>query len=120
MGERRVLVVINPPEPGRCWNDANECRQYAGTFQAWDHRCRVNFVFGHKEQGEYFNGMRPGSCIAAEEQADKLAEDGETCRRVVKAIDKARSTTVLRAIFEPRDRVADALAAVFCTTKDQQ
>ncbi len=103
----KVLVSIDPPWPKRCYENSRgtdigpRCRYYGGLG------CRLGFNSPR-------NGERPTACIDAEEQAVKLAEDGETCRRVVRAIDKARSATVLRAIFEPSDRVTDALAAVLC------
>lgn len=55
-------------------------------------------------------GDRPAACIAAESDAERVED----------ALEWYEFSKVGPSDTEKRDRVADALAAVLCTTKDQQ
>ena len=101
MSERRVLVTIDPPEPGRCWIPAQECRHLDPEVF-----CDLGFHRDGLKQD------RPAACIAAE--AEVAALQGGIIARVQEIADGLWPHGT-----EKRDRVAEALDAVFCLRKDQ-
>ena len=132
MGERRVLIVIDPPEPLRCGG----CRwqRYVGPIFRRESFCNLHF------EVDPLVDVRPTACIAAEAGAAKFAEDAEwACENRVQICDVEgcdaevtcgwptgdgyRQTCSRHYLDglpfmaaprqpEKRDRVADALAAV--------
>lgn len=89
VGERRVLVVIDPGQGGNC----TRCRFMAmGTV--W--RCRLGFA----TDGSW-SSPRPADCIAAEAEVEAL-QGG-----IIDRVQRASGRTA-----QKRDRVTDALAAV--------
>ena len=96
MGERRVLVVIDPPEHGLCVTGGGQCQHYDAPY------CRVGF------DRVRFSDARPAACIAAE--AEVAALQGGIIARVQEIADGLWPNGT-----DKRDRVADALAAVLGT-----
>lgn len=104
MGERRVMIAINPPDPGRCRSEDGSCAHLAETDVGYSY-CELSgdtLGFGI---GEHDSVDRPPWCSAAEEQVAAL--QGGIIARVQEIADGLWPHGT-----EKRDRVADALAAL--------